>query len=284
MASSDRDPLRRGERRSPPHPFAGLPTITTDSEPSPNIRSAARRASAIVTAAMRALRSTSHSGPWPSSWMLHELAGDLGRGVEAQRIGADEVFLALFEFVLADAAARHVEDLVADHVERFVGALVLGRRAAVEEARRDRRRRPRRKRNRRGRASRAPRGTGARTGRCRRRGYGRARRWPCSRRRARAGAGRPKRMVDCGTSRSTISIAARRRRTAPADGATRPSTAGRSAKTSSISFAARVLRRSRRRWRSCTRRAGDEPLRQRRQVVALDRGEALQPCRWSAGA
>ena len=51
-------------------PLLGRPTITTDSAPSPNRRSPARLASAIVTAAMRALRSTSQSGPWPSSWML----------------------------------------------------------------------------------------------------------------------------------------------------------------------------------------------------------------------
>ena len=55
----ERSPTRR----------SGRPTIATLSEPSPNSRSAVRRASAIVTAAMRRLRSTSHSTPWPSSWI-----------------------------------------------------------------------------------------------------------------------------------------------------------------------------------------------------------------------
>ena len=41
---------------------------------------------------------------------MDELGGDLDRSVEAQRIGADQVGLALLEFFLAQALERDVAD------------------------------------------------------------------------------------------------------------------------------------------------------------------------------
>ena len=176
---------------APLHAFSGRPTSTTLSAPSPNTRSATRRASAIVTAAICSVALDEPGRAVAFELDLDELAGDLGRSVEAQGIGADEVFLALLQFVLAEAAVRHVEDFAADDREQFVGAFVLGGGAAVEIGWRDRAPRSRPTPSRRGRAFPSPRGTAARRGRCRRRACAPARCWRCDRgRRAARRAGR----------------------------------------------------------------------------------------------
>ena len=64
---------------------------------------------------------------------LQELAGDLGRGVEAQRERALEVVLRLGELLLGRAFARHAADFRLDQLERLAGAVVAGLRAAGEQ-------------------------------------------------------------------------------------------------------------------------------------------------------
>ena len=63
----------------------------------------------IVTAAISRLRSTSYSDARPRLEM-QQLRGDLGRGVEAQRIGADQICLPFFQFLFAEPVRRQVPD------------------------------------------------------------------------------------------------------------------------------------------------------------------------------
>ena len=64
---------------------------------------------------------------------LHQLPRNFGRGVEAQRIGADQGNACPSPTPRPNGVGRHVPNLLADHVERFARALVLGGRAAGEE-------------------------------------------------------------------------------------------------------------------------------------------------------
>src|ERR1700722_7827738 len=63
---------------------------------------------------------------------MDELRSELGRSVEAERIGADEIGLAFLQFLFVEPVERHVADFGRGDVERFARALVLGRRAAIE--------------------------------------------------------------------------------------------------------------------------------------------------------
>ena len=76
----------------------------------PKVRAAARRISSWVTAATRSLRRRDVVDAEALEGDLHELVGDLGRGVEAERVGAGEVVLGLLQLLVAravgDQAAR----------------------------------------------------------------------------------------------------------------------------------------------------------------------------------
>src|ERR1700730_16483247 len=58
---------------------------------------------------------------------LHQLACDLGGGVEAQCIGAFEVRLGTSEFLLARAGFGQAMNLLLDHLEGLPGAIAAGR-------------------------------------------------------------------------------------------------------------------------------------------------------------
>ena len=57
---------------------------------------------------------------------LQQDAGDLGRGVEVQRVGALEIGLGLGELVLGRAVVDHALDLRLDQLQRLAGAVGLG--------------------------------------------------------------------------------------------------------------------------------------------------------------
>ena len=52
--------------------------------------------------------------------------GNLGRGVEAQRIGTDEIVLGLLQLLVGGAFGRQLRHLTGDDVESLDHALVLG--------------------------------------------------------------------------------------------------------------------------------------------------------------
>src|SRR6266851_6813552 len=64
---------------------------------------------------------------------LHELPGDLGRGVEAQRERALLIGLGLGELVLGRAGLGEATDFLFHHFERLAGAVAAGRRRGNEQ-------------------------------------------------------------------------------------------------------------------------------------------------------
>ena len=168
---------------------------------------------------------------------VDKLRGDLGRCVEAQRVGADEIGLAFLEFLLVEsrsAPRRGFRPRRRRTIRAPARSWSSCRHRSKPRARANRRSRTP---YRRGRASRAPRGTGARSSSLSRPEHGRRRRLEIKSGSSRLSDGRPKRIVDCGTSRSIRSIAPRPAKAASGMGL-RSLFAGRSANALSTSAAA----------------------------------------------